>query len=301
MFHRVPFLASPKSNHRDQGALADSVRSGVLFRQADPRPHPRARLLRRVSAYCRFGRLTALDKQPHVGASESQALRRRSVTQDGLDRDGIPVHVVLPPVRGAALGGSSACLAACFGSCVHKRVAIQAHIPSAVAEAPGCAATRPTGSITLPTKREGRIPGSMKRHGWDGWIGVRYPDRAIPTKPSCHSWRTTPNYISSTGSRGALGRQGSMCYGRFATGEDSWACTEFGLCEQPSSPHIMLPPRESCFATLPLTAYPKFRCIQGSCASVPNIFARATPFVRGRSTNLGFARLQSAPNQAKQA
>ena len=149
--------------------------------------------------------------------------------------------------------------------------------------------------------REGRIPGSMKRHGWDGWIGVRYPDRAIPTKPSCHSWRTTPNYISSTGSRGALGRQGSLCYGRFATGEDSWACTEFGLCEQPSSPHIMLPPRESCFATLPLTAYPKFRCIQGSCASVPNIFARATPFVRGRSTNLGFARLPSAPNQAKQA
>ena len=103
----------------------------------------------------------------------------------------------------------------------------------------------------------------MKRRGWDGWIGVRCPDRAIPTKPSCHSWRTSPNYISSAGTRGALGRQGSLCYGRFATGEDSWACTEFGLCEQPSSPHIMLPPRGSCFATLPLTVYPKFRCIQG--------------------------------------
>lgn len=137
-----------------------------MFRQADPHPHPRARLLRRVSAYCRFGWLTALDNRPHVGASESRALRRRSVTQDGLDRDGIPVHVVLPPVRGAALGGSSACLAACFGSCVHKRVATQAHIPSAVAEAPRCAATRPTGSGPLTGRETEPRQHEEARLGW---------------------------------------------------------------------------------------------------------------------------------------
>ena len=166
-----------------------------------------------------------------------------------------------PPLRGAELGGSSACLAACFGSCVHKRVATQAHIPSAVAEAPRCAATRPTGSGPLTGRETDPRQHEEARLGW--------LDRG-PLPGPCHPDQTflplmadIPNYISSAGSRGALGRQGSLCYGRFATGEDSWACTEFGLCEQPSSPHIMLPPRGSCFATLPLTAYPKFRCIQG--------------------------------------
>jgi hypothetical protein len=132
-----------------------------------------------------------------------------------------------------------------------------------------------------------------------GWLDrVRCPDRAIPTKPSCHSWRTSPNHISSAGSRGALGAKDRCATVGLRPGRIRGRARNLACASNPPPPSYNVTSRGSCFATLPLTVYPKFRCIQGIlCVRLQHFCA--CDAVRAQIVPLPLTALPSAPNHAK--